>query len=297
VNPAAHLVVGTAPELERQLRSLAARRLVFFAGLPGTGKSLLAHQLAHLASGVGRTVHLLQWDVARPVFEASPAGQRYPLDDGVTHPVVRKAAGLWAREAMAAWNAGYPGPEHLLVGETPLVGNRFVELARRAEDRAEALLASPSCRFVLAVPSREVRRFIEAERERRAANPLNPREREDAPPHVLRAMWLDLVTVGRRLGLTVSNDDYDPVVYRRVYETGLAGRHVDVVALDVILPTATFSVYDVAPDLPNLVPTPEETLAFISTVERGYPDSTVLERETDRWWEGAVPARGQRGLR
>ena len=57
------------------LRDLARdARCVFFAGLPGTGKSLLIHQLAHLAHARGRRVHLLQWDVARPAFEASPAG-------------------------------------------------------------------------------------------------------------------------------------------------------------------------------------------------------------------------------
>jgi hypothetical protein len=160
--------------------------MVFFAGLPGTGKSLLAHQLVHVASGAGRQVHLLQWDVARPVFEASPAGRRYPVLDGVTHAVIRRAAGLWVRDAVAGWSARYGGPEHLLVGETPFVGNRFVELARPIDDRAEALLASPSCRFVIATPSREVRSFLEAQRERRTAEPLHPREREDAPPHVLR---------------------------------------------------------------------------------------------------------------
>jgi adenylylsulfate kinase-like enzyme len=53
--------------------------MVFLAGLPGTGKSLLAHQLAHMASDAGRTIHLLQWDVARPVFEASAAGTPHQL--------------------------------------------------------------------------------------------------------------------------------------------------------------------------------------------------------------------------
>src|SRR5580765_6044208 len=119
-------------------RRLAERRIVFFAGLPGTGKSLLAHQLVHVASGAGRQVHLLQWDVARPVFEASPAGRRYPVLDGVTHAVIRRAAGLWVRDAVAGWSARYGEPEHLLVGETPFVGNRFVELARPIDDRAAA---------------------------------------------------------------------------------------------------------------------------------------------------------------
>src|SRR5262249_56897857 len=97
------LVAEADPRLMEQLRALGRRRMVFFAGLPGTGKSLLVHQLVHLAAAAGRRVHLLQWDVARPRFEATAAGRRYPLVDGVTHPVIRRAAGRWARQALVAW--------------------------------------------------------------------------------------------------------------------------------------------------------------------------------------------------
>ena len=284
---AARGVLGAAPALEAQLRSLAARRLVFFAGLPGTGKSLLVHQLAHLAAGVGRSVHLLQWDVARPVFEASPAGQRYPLTDGVTHPAIRKAAGLWVRAAVAAWDERCSGPEHMLIGETPFVGGRFIELARRAEDQAEALLTSASCRFVLPVPSRDVRRVIEAERERRSASPLHPRELEDAPPTVLRDTWRDLAAVAGRLGIGgAPSDEYAPVVYRRVYEAILRHRHLEIVDLEVILPTGALSVYDFATALPNLVPTGDEAATFIANAERRYPDREALDRDIEGWWEG-----------
>src|SRR5262249_49590074 len=150
---------------------LGGLRMVFFAGLPGTGKSLLVHQLAHLAAS--RRVHLLQWDVARPVFEASRAGQRYPLVGGVTHVAIRKAAGLWVRHALAEWNRRHRGSAPLLAGEPPFVGGRSADLARRLPDAAEPLLTAPACRFAIAVPSREVRRFLESERERRAAAPLH----------------------------------------------------------------------------------------------------------------------------
>ena len=271
--------------LEEQVSGLAARRMVFFAGIPGTGKSLLVHQLAHLAQSRGRKIHLLQWDVARPVFEASPAGRRYPLADGVTHAVIRKAAGRWVRHALVGWNERHPVPEHLLIGEVPLVGGRFVELAHRLDDRAELLLTDPSCRFVIAVPSAEVRRFLEAERERRAVSPLHPREREDAPPHVLRDLWRDLVGVGRQLGLDVPGEPYDPAVYRQVYERVLRHRNAEAVALDVILPTDKLSVYDFAAAPPDLGPTPTEAERFIREIERRHPDPGVAEREIARWWE------------
>ncbi len=285
---AARLVARADRRLVERLRDLAGQRLVFFAGLPGTGKSLLVHQLAHLAASLGRHVHLLQWDVARPVFEASPSGRRYPMVDGVTHAAIRKAAGLWVRHAVAAWCARHPGPEPLLIGETPFVGGRFVELARREADETEGALASPSCRFAIAVPSARVRAYLEAERARRAARPLHPREREDAPPAVLRDLWRALVEAAHHLTIappTADEPAYDPVLYRRVYEAVLRHRAVDVIALDTILPTQHLSVYDFAPAPPDLVPSGQDAERSIAEVERRYPDAAVLEGETARWWE------------
>lgn len=279
------LVLDADPGLAEHLHRLAAHRMVFFAGLPGTGKSLLVHQLTHLAAGGGRRVHLLQWDVARPVFEATSAGRRYPPADGVTHAVVRKAAGLWVRDAVVAWSERYPESEDILVGETPLIGNRFVELAQRRDDRAEALLAAASCRFVVAVPSVEVKRFLEAERERRSATPLHAREREDAPPRVLRDLWAEVADVARGLGVAATATSYDPAAYRRVYERILRYRHVDVVTLDVRLPTETLSVYDFAVVPADVVPSPDAAAQLIGEIERHYPDPTTVERACARWWE------------
>ena len=269
--------------------------MVFFAGLPGTGKSLLVHQLAHVARDAGRTISLLQWDVARPAFEASPAGRRYPPADGVTHAVIRRAAGIWARRALIGWDERHPGGEHILIGETPFAGNRFVELAQRLDDRAEPLLTAPSCRFVVTVPSAGVRRFLEAERERRAVNPLHPREREDAPPRVLRELWHDLLTVAQRLGIVAATAPgggidagsvpYDPAVYQRVYETVLRHRSVEVIALDVILPTEKLSVYDFTVTPPALVPTEAEAEELIRHVERDHPDPAAVERAIAAWWQ------------
>jgi len=300
---AARLVVHADRRLAERVRDLAGQRMVFFAGLPGTGKSLLVHQLVHLAGAAGRTVHLLQWDVARPVFEASPAGQRYPLADGVTHAVIRRAAGLWVRAALVQWNARHRQPEHLLVGETPFVGHRFIDLARRLDADAEAILTASSCRFVIALPSREVRGFLEARRERRAVRPLHPREREDAPPHVLRDLWANLAEIARGLELSASaavttgsgsppvrvvggeTVPYDPVVYARVYERVLRHRNAECLALDVILPTEQLSVYDFAVALHDLTPTEAEAETFIREIERRYADPAALEGEVARWWE------------
>jgi hypothetical protein len=246
--------------------------MVFFAGLPGTGKSLLTHQLAHLARSKGRDVQLLQWDLARPVFEASPAGQRYPLLDGVTHVVIRRAVGLWARDDIARRHSKDSMNGALLVGETPLVGNRLVELVTPADDDAEAALSSESCAFALPVPSDMVRRHVEDERRRRFGTPLHQRELEDASPEVMAGAWRELVAIGKALGIVAERapDDlpYDADVYRLVYERLLQHRHVQVIALDTLLPTASMSVYDYPEGCEFILPQKDEVEGWTARAER-----------------------------
>jgi hypothetical protein len=284
------IVVGRDRGLHARLLGLArALRMVFVAGLPGTGKSLVIHQLAHLGAGAGRRVHLLQWDVARPVFEVADAARRYPIVDGVTDPMIRKAVGLWARQAVVEWNRRWPEPTHLLLGEAPLVGGRLIELVSPRDDAAEPILAAPSCQVVLPVPSAEVRRFLEAERERRMARPAHPRERDDAPPGVLRDLWLELAEVARQLGMSVAAHDgpgpYDPEIYRRVYARVLRHRRVEILHLDVVLPTTDLSVYDFAVDCAELAPRAEDADAAVRLAEASHPDAHALARATARWWD------------
>src|SRR5262245_66694717 len=126
------MLIAEGSPLFAPLAALARdARMVFFAGLPGTGKSLLIRELAHLAHARGRRIHLLQWDVARPAFEASLPGLRYPQERGVTHGVIRIAVGRWARVALARWHAQHAGHGDLLNGETPFVARRLVELCPR----------------------------------------------------------------------------------------------------------------------------------------------------------------------
>ena len=260
-------------------------RCVFFAGLPGTGKSLLIHQVAHLAHARGRRIHLLQWDVARPAFEASAAGRRYPQEAGVTHGLIRVAVGRWTRPALARWHAEHPASD-VLIGETPFVGHRLIELARSIDDAAEPLLASPATRFVIPVPSASLRRHLESERARRASAPMHAREREDAPPDVLRGVWRELVGVARALGLASVADDtaYDPATYRSVYERLLTHRHAQALVIDERLPTGGVSAYDFRIPTADLVPSEDDVARFIAEAEKRYPDAAALGREIEGWF-------------
>jgi hypothetical protein len=288
--PVSPLLLPRDSPLYQQLMTLAAeKRLVFFAGLPGTGKSLWIHQLTHMAAAAGRKVQLLQWDVVRPGFEAHPAAQRYPLEDGVTHAVIRLAIGRWARRAVADWHRQHAEPQAMLIGETPFIGHRLIELARVADDAAEALLRQPGCVFVLPVPSPPVRDHIEAERRRRTLTPVHTREQEDAPPHLLQALWQELRRIAPCLGVNLQEATnplpYDPTVYRSVYQALLRHRHVEILWCETVLPTATFSVYALASQPHFLTPDTDEVQRCIQDVEREYhPDESALQHAMARWY-------------
>jgi hypothetical protein len=282
-------ILDAAPVLRGRLELFTQPeyRFVFFAGMPGTGKSLLVQQLARIAHAAGREVFLLQWDIARPAFEASDAGRAYPQVDGRTHALIRRAAGLWVREAVASWSAELRGATAMLIGEVPLVGNRFVELAQRRDDAAEAVLSAPDCRFVLTLPSSAVKQHIEAERLRRAAAPLDVRELEDAPPHLLAEMWRLLLGAARGLGIEqhTEGESYDARLYREVYERLLRHRRLEVLALDTVLPAGAISPYDIGVPHVDLMPTADEATSYIRATERLYPDAAMLERDVERWWD------------
>ena len=272
-----------APDLHQRMLELVTQRMVFFAGMPGTGKSLMTHQLTHLAVSRGRHVHLLQWDVSRPVIEAHESARDYPRTNGVTHPLVRIANGLWARSVLAAWGSQHDDAD-LLIGETPLIGNRFTELARVQHDAAEFVLRAPDCRFVLALPSNEVAAHVISERIRRYETPVNPQELEDAPPHLIQSSWVDLYRDAEKLGVPVAPElltdgRYDRDTYRAIYERLLRHRNLDVLPVDIVLPTATMSVYDVKVPVERIVPEPQQVALYMLAAE------SLGAQAAERWWD------------
>ena len=270
--------------IHESLSALATQRIVVFVGLPATGKSLLVRELARLAQSDGREVSLLQWDVARPTFEAHPAAAPYPMLDSITRPVIRRAVGLWSREAIAGWSAN-ARPEALLVVEAPLVGWRLVELVQQADDAAEAALTSEACRFVLPVPSADVQRHILAERLRKAASPANAGEREEAPPTVLDAMWRLLVEARQALGVfgSAAASAYDAAVYGAVYGRLARHRRFEALPVDEVI-DARGSAYEF--DFPAQLLLPdgaaiERFIALAAAEAAGRDEDAWLAR----WWD------------
>ena len=279
------LVLRPGSALYRDVERLALNaRIAVLCGIPGSGKSLMLGQLARIAHTAGRPVHLLQWDVARLAFETPPVLARYPEVDGVTHAVIRRAAGVWARSAVTEWRSRHGDADDLLAVEAPLVGGRFAELASPVDEVGEDELRLPDIRFVLVVPSVKVRREIERARGRTSVSPGHEREIADAAPQVVSGLWAEVLRAARALGVTTSGDGYDPLVYRRVYERALRHREVEVLALGEMLPTGGRSVHDIGFRVKRLQPGRERAEELVDEVAHLYPDPAILDERMDRWF-------------
>lgn len=281
------IVIASATDMEGALGSLArSQRMVLVAGLPGVGKSLFIRELAQAAHALGRSVHLLQWDVARPAFESPETRAKYPEVDGVTHAMIRKAVGQWAREAVLRWHRAYPGASHMLIGEVPLIGNRLLELAQVQPDDSEPLLASSDVLFITPVPSVSVRAAIEDARGRTFANPAHPREAADAPPNVLQMLWQEVHALAVEIGAATPHmmglAPFDPQAYAAVYRQLLRHRHALTLWVEALLEPRV-SVYDLKADASDIVPDADDAAAIVAQLERAH---SVAEIESDvaRWF-------------
>lgn len=292
--PAAALTPDPGPELARALdEAVRERRCVFVAGLPGTGKSVIVDLLVGIAARRGRAAHTIEWDVARLAFDTPAILARYPEVDGVTHPAIRVAAGEWARAAVRRWHEGHRDPSAILIGETPLIGERFMSLARPRADAIEPHLAGPATVFVVPVPSREVRAAMEAARARDVAAPGHARDTASAPPHLVRSHWDETLRAAEALGVARVDDrgPYDPEVYAATYRAVLRHRGVAVLRVADVAPPRAPTRGD-RRDVSALVPSVDEVAAaMMGVAARSAAD---LELAADGWYRTEtqpVPAR------
>lgn len=282
------VIIASEADMQSSLARLAQmQRMVFVTGLPGVGKSLYIRELALAAHAAGRAVHLLQWDVARPAFELPGIIARYPERDGVTHAVIRKAVGQWAREAVVQWNRDHRGPGHMLITEAPLIGNRLLELAQQQSDEAEPLLAGRDALFVTPVPSVAVRAVIEAARGRTFANPKHSREASDAPPNVLQMLYQEVHALAVELGaatpVVTGPAPFDPQAYAAVYGRLLRHRHALSLWIDVQLQPPQ-SVYDLDISAADVLPAPYDAEAILARLEREHTTAEI-EHEVATWFQ------------
>lgn len=283
-------VIPLASELHATLTEAAKnKRMIFMAGLLGTGKSLLLQQLAMLAHEHGRTVHSLQYDVARKAFQTDAILARYEEKEGITAPEIRLAVDIWARQAVLDWQQSHPDSADLLIAEIPLIGRRLLALTEVRDDALEPFLASEESIFFVPVPSWEVREVIEQKRAATLAEPQNPLEKADASPQVMAALWEEVNTVARDIGLTKANAQtpYNPYIYGGVYERILKNRHNKPLVVEDILEPVK-SVYQHEVIRSYLYADEADVQRYMSEVEA--LESAAVRSQVDSWYQPLVDA-------
>lgn len=174
----------------------------------------------------------------------------------------------------------------MLIGEVPLNGGRFMEIARPADDETEALLRDSRTRFVIPVPSNDVRALIESRRERSIAAPRHANEAHDAPPDLLRALWQDVYQVAVALRLAPATPcaaPYSPQVYTAVYRHLLRHRQAQALPIAVALQPSG-SVYEHEEKPPVLQASAAQAEAILARLEAAMTPEQAISA-THKWYE------------
>jgi hypothetical protein len=263
-------------------------RMIFFAGLPASGKSFFLQQQTLLAAQAGRKVHILRWDAGLAAFETDSLLAQYPEVNGVSNPIIRKAAGVWARQAEARWHADFPDPKNILIGEVPISGNRFVELVQTHQDAAEPMLAADSTVFLVPVPTNELRRKLETKRKASFADPQHADEARDAPPSTMEHVWLDTCAKAIELGLVNAAEiadtyAYDATIYRRFFEHLLQHRNCRSLSVDMLYPDVS-SAHDLDVANPELMASSDEVAELMAVLE-STSNADEIGQSVEAWYQ------------
>ncbi len=281
------IVIPEETNVGKQLEQAAAtKHIVMFSGIPGVGKSLMLQQMSLYAEKAGRKVYLMQWDLVRKSFETEKFLKKYPEIDGVTHAAVRKAVGLWCRQAISRWNNENNDLNNILIIELPVIGGRLVELMHPEQDDVEMLLSSDDVITFTIVPSVNIRKKIIGVRNETIANPRNDKENRDAPDAVLNDLWATIRKI-YNIEHGIDSDDqiftYDVDIYKSVFSKITQYRNAAFLDIDTLYPTKG-SAYDMVTATKSFTPTSEEVITAYARLDELYSDKN-LNDIVESWYD------------
>lgn len=224
-------------EIARFFRDISdTAKLVVFSGLPGVGKSLYIKEFTRIAIESGRSIDLIQWDVARKAFETEFIMKHFPMQGSTVHDGLKLAAGKWLMEYVADWNKKASSTDSLLLIEAPLVGHRFAELVHQnQDDELEEFLSSEACRIIVPIPTKRLRKHIEEERARQVSE--DAKDWSGAKPSVMLQLWKDTCEIANVFGMDISMEGqppYSDAIYEYVYSVILKHRHFEALIVDEV---------------------------------------------------------------
>jgi len=211
-------------------------KIVIFSGLPGVGKSLYINAFKELAAREQVKLSVIQWDVARKAFETDEIISQFPTEDGMVHNGLKLMAGKWLMDEVQLWISEHDEDEEVLLIEAPLVGHRFIELIVPQTDAIlENYLSHDVVQVVMPIPTKVVRKKIEAERNRQVKE--DAQEWSGAKPSVMLILWKMTCEIANSFGKDIDTSgqpDYDPEVYEFVFSEILKHRNFVPLIIDEV---------------------------------------------------------------
>jgi hypothetical protein len=261
-------------------------KVVMFSGLPGVGKSLYVNQFYQIAQANGKNITVIQWDMARKAFETPEILAKYPLGDGLTHNGVLISIGLWIIDVLKKWLIENTNKNALLLIEAPLLGNRFIELAKIVEDyEVEKFLKSPEFQVIVPIPSKKLRKEIEVARAKDLSE--NATVWTGAKPSVMLMLWKMVCGIANKLGKNITLEGqplYDPIIYEFVFSKVLKNRHFITLYISKFYPVSIESE-DELHGLGSLKAQPNEANNYVEIISHKYPTIEELAKIVDNWYD------------
>ena len=232
------MIIPNHSPIYQQLDEAAQNdQLVVFSGLPGVGKSLYILEFSKLAKKHNRTLTVIQWDIARKGFETDEILERFPMHEGTVHNGLKLCAGVWLIDTIRSWlNRNQNDSNQLLLIEAPLVGHRFIELAKEQNNvQVESFLKGERSTFFVPIPSKRIRKKIEEARAAQVAE--DAKVWMGAKPSVMLMIWKMICGVANKMGKHVEMDGqppYDPEIYEFVFSKILKNRRFSPLFIDEV---------------------------------------------------------------
>ena len=284
-NMLSSIIPESSPVFSTLKKAAETAKAVVFSGLPGVGKSLYINQFQRIAANAGKKVTVIQWDIARKAFETIAIAKRYPMGDGVVHNGVKLCAGKWLTDTIKDWLTTHQEASELLLIEAPLVGHRFIELAKVQEDVVlETFFKSPAFQMIVPIPSKRVREKIEADRRAQIAE--DAKTWVGAKPSVMLMLWKMICGIANEFGKNIPMDGqppYDPAVYEFVFGKILQHRHFIPLSIDEIFAVNVENEADLhnTGSLAADEITAKKCCDFVAAT---YPSDADLDAVVDGWY-------------
>lgn len=284
-NPNKFIIPENSSVFQQLAQVAKAAKVVALSGLPGTGKSLYMNQFKQIAESLGKTVTVIQWDVARKAFETPEIFARYPMGDGVVHNGVKLSVGYWLMDTLKTWLEENESPQMQLLIEAPLVGHRFIELAQiQADKQLESFLQTDDFQMIVPIPSTEVRAKIEADRRAQLADDATTWM--GAKPVVMLQLWKMICGIANKFGRAISMEGqpaYDPEICAFVFAEILKNRHFVPLHINEVFDVSITNEHDLH-QLNSLSADTNLANAYMQYTAKKYPTNEALNQVVNAWY-------------